>query len=67
MFVRFLESTAIGFRTYSPGEIADLPDETVAQLIRDGEAIEVEPIREATNPAVKRARHATKRGRVHEG
>jgi len=60
--IRFNEQALIGFRVYGPGEMVELPDETVAQLIRDGVAVEVEPIREATSPVVKHARRATKRG-----
>lgn len=63
MLVRFCEQVLIGFRVHAPGEIVELPDDAAEQLVRDGVAVKVEPVREATNPAARGARRATKRGR----
>jgi len=67
MLIQFATQILIGFRTYGEGEIVDFPDDAASNLIDRGiaRAIEAPPVREAVNPAVHRARKATKRGR-HE-
>lgn len=62
--IKFRHQILIGSRVYGVGEEVEFPDLEAQALIFQGVA---EPaVREAVNPAVKQARHATKKGRRRE-